>query len=186
MIAVRPTSSEALLSFGEDLSIQSWNSALEELTGIPGWDAVGRPCWEVLDAVAENGEQVCHPGCPGARLAREGWDVPCRRVLIRTAAGRRRVTMSTVALTSEGEDAILIHMFRDEAPPESPNGLVTLTGRQLQILRLLADGTPVKGVALTLGIAPVTVRNHIRAILARLRCHSQLAAVAEGRRQGLI
>jgi DNA-binding CsgD family transcriptional regulator len=32
----------------------------------------------------------------------------------------------------------------------------------------------------------MTVRNHIRAILRELGCHSQLGAVAEARRLGLV
>jgi DNA-binding NarL/FixJ family response regulator len=41
-------------------------------------------------------------------------------------------------------------------------------------------------IAQRLGIAQVTVRNHIQAILTELRCHSQLEAVAEARRRHLL
>jgi DNA-binding NarL/FixJ family response regulator len=61
-----------------------------------------------------------------------------------------------------------------------------LTPRQREVLRLLADGIPAKVIAQRLGIAQVTVRNHIQAILNELRCHSQLEAVAEARRRKML
>jgi DNA-binding NarL/FixJ family response regulator len=54
------------------------------------------------------------------------------------------------------------------------------------VLELLVEGLPAKVIARRLGIAEVTVRNHIQAILRELRCHSQLEAVAEARRRGLV
>lgn len=51
-------------------------------------------------------------------------------------------------------------------------------------LHLLAEGIAAKVIARRLGIAEVTVRNHIRALLSELSCHSQLQAVAEARRRG--
>ena len=61
-----------------------------------------------------------------------------------------------------------------------------LTRRELQILDLLAGGTPVKRIAVELGLAVTTVRNHVRAVLRKLGCHSQLEAVAQARRDGLV
>jgi DNA-binding NarL/FixJ family response regulator len=54
------------------------------------------------------------------------------------------------------------------------------------VLELLAQGLPAKLIAGRLGIAEVTTRNHIQAVLGALRCHSQLEAVAEARRRGLV
>jgi DNA-binding CsgD family transcriptional regulator len=61
-----------------------------------------------------------------------------------------------------------------------------LTGRQLEILGLIADGIPAKVISVRLGLSETTVRNHIRGILVRLGCHSQLEAVATARRAGLL
>lgn len=55
-----------------------------------------------------------------------------------------------------------------------------------EVLAPLAEGTPAKAIAVELGISEVTARNHIRAILVELGCHSQLAAVAEARRRGVV
>jgi DNA-binding CsgD family transcriptional regulator len=61
-----------------------------------------------------------------------------------------------------------------------------LTGRELEILRLLAEGLRAGVIAASLGLSLATVRNHIRSILRKLGCHSQLEAVAEARRRGLV
>ena len=51
---------------------------------------------------------------------------------------------------------------------------------------LLGDGIPARAIAAELDIAESTVRNHIRSVLVKLGCHSQLEAVATGRRIGLL
>lgn len=50
------------------------------------------------------------------------------------------------------------------------------------MLALLADGVPARSIALQLGLAEATVRNHIRGILRKLGCRSQLEAVAVAHR----
>jgi two-component system nitrate/nitrite response regulator NarL len=53
-------------------------------------------------------------------------------------------------------------------------------------LLVLAEGVPAKRIATRLGVAEATVRNHIRTIRLQLDCHSQLEAIAEARRRGLL
>jgi PAS domain S-box-containing protein len=65
-------------------------------------------------------------------------------------------------------------------------GEESLTPRQREVLALLAEGATTTQIAVTLGLAEETVRNHIRQLLRRLGVHSRLAAVAHARRQGLI
>ncbi len=61
-----------------------------------------------------------------------------------------------------------------------------LTARELEVLRLLAEGRRAGAIAAHLGLSLATVRNHIRSILRKLGCHSQLEAVAEARRRRLV
>jgi PAS domain S-box-containing protein len=184
-------SGDALLVFDDDLTIVAWNEAAEELTGIASAEAVGRPCWDVLGGVDERGSLVCHPGCSGARLAGEGWPVRCQRLLVKTRGGRRKVTVSTIAVRSDCAP-LYMHVLRDglEVPEEhgvAPSGRrPKLTPRQLEVLLLIARGVSAKAIADELEIAEPTVRNHIRALLVELRAHSQLAAVAAARRWHLI
>jgi len=183
-------SGEPVFAFGEDLRVVSWNRAAEELTGIPSEDAVGRLCWEVLCGVDDHGAIVCHAGCSGARLARKGWPVAAKELLVKTAGGRRKVMVSTVALR-DADPPLFLHLMRDgvEEPldndPARPTA-AALTPRQLEVLELIAQGLAAKVIALRLGISETTVRNHIRSILLELGCHSQLEAVAEARRRRLL
>jgi DNA-binding CsgD family transcriptional regulator len=180
-------SGDALMAFAPDLRVDAWNDELESLTGIPAEEAIGRPCWEVLGGLDEQGAMVCHPGCSAARLAREGWSIPSRRILIKRAAGRELVTMSTIAAVDANRGAVGLHLFRpatdagSEPAPESH-----LTARQHEVLELIAEGATAKAIATRLGVAEVTIRNHIRAILLQLGCHSQLEALAEARRRRLL
>jgi DNA-binding CsgD family transcriptional regulator len=177
---------DALFAFGADLRIVSWNRAAEALTGVPADAVVGRYCWEVLGGHDECGNLTCHPGCSIARLVREGWPVSSQDVLITAGHRNRRVALSTVAIDA-GDGPLIAHVMvpRGETRP-GRTVPVSLTPRQEQVLRLLADGVPAKVIATRLGLAEDTVRNHIRAILAALETHSQLEAIAQARRLQLI
>jgi DNA-binding NarL/FixJ family response regulator len=61
-----------------------------------------------------------------------------------------------------------------------------LTPRQLEILRYLSEGLSTTQIAERLWLSTATVRNHVSGILAALRCHSRLEAVAQARRLGLV
>ncbi len=61
-----------------------------------------------------------------------------------------------------------------------------LTRRQLEILRLVADGVSTGQIAGRLYLSRATVRNHVAAALRALGAHSRLEAVAVARRDGLI
>lgn len=62
----------------------------------------------------------------------------------------------------------------------------SLSAREIEVLRLLAEGRSTIEVARDLFVAKVTVRNHVQRILSKLGVHSRLAAVAEARRQSLL
>jgi DNA-binding NarL/FixJ family response regulator len=61
-----------------------------------------------------------------------------------------------------------------------------LTGRELEVLRLLASGTSTSAAADSLGISTATLRAHVQAVLRKLGAHSRLEAVAEAARLGLV
>ncbi|TMC68972.1 MAG: response regulator transcription factor [Chloroflexi bacterium] len=61
-----------------------------------------------------------------------------------------------------------------------------LTGRELEVLRLLASGTSTTAAAESLGISTATLRAHVQAVLRKLGAHSRLEAVAEAARLGLV
>jgi DNA-binding NarL/FixJ family response regulator len=61
-----------------------------------------------------------------------------------------------------------------------------LTPRELEVLKLLAEGKPNKIIASTLSIAEVTVKSHVRAIFTKLNVLSRTEAIAVASRSGLI
>jgi DNA-binding NarL/FixJ family response regulator len=62
----------------------------------------------------------------------------------------------------------------------------TFTPRELDILRLLAEGHDTANLSSRLGIAPHTVEWHVRHVIEKLNVHSKLQAVIAGVRLGLI
>jgi DNA-binding NarL/FixJ family response regulator len=61
-----------------------------------------------------------------------------------------------------------------------------LTAREIEILRELADGRSTTQTAEALHISVLTVRSHVKSILAKLNAHSKLEAVTSAIRHGLI
>ncbi|MFN3477213.1 MAG: LuxR C-terminal-related transcriptional regulator [Candidatus Methylomirabilales bacterium] len=126
------------------------------------------------------------------------------------------LSVSTILVPSRRKDLfVLAHLFRDvsrqkelerfvqqlfssvaklsffegTSPPMDPplsRPPMNLTGRELEVLRLLASGVSTRAIAEKLFISPTTVRNHIHSILAKLGVHSRLEAVTLALRNGLI
>jgi two-component system NarL family response regulator len=62
----------------------------------------------------------------------------------------------------------------------------SLTGRELEVLRLLAAGKANKEIGAELSIAEGTIKAHVSAILQKLGATSRTEAVLEGVRRGLL
>lgn len=67
-----------------------------------------------------------------------------------------------------------------------PNGAVSLTPREREVLAALADGASNKMIARRLGISFHTAKFHVAALLAKLDVDSRTEAVAVAARQGLV
>ena len=61
-----------------------------------------------------------------------------------------------------------------------------LTARQLEILRMMADGLSTDALATALFISRNTIRSHVHQILSKLDARTKLEAVAIAHRRGLI
>ena len=61
----------------------------------------------------------------------------------------------------------------------------TLSGREREVLGLVATGATNKGIAATLGISPSTVKNHLQKILDKLHLENRVQAAAFAFREGL-
>jgi DNA-binding NarL/FixJ family response regulator len=62
----------------------------------------------------------------------------------------------------------------------------SLTCRELEVLRLLADGRSNPAIAAGLGVSLHTVRHHVRRVVEKLGAQSRLDAVESARRLGLL
>ncbi|MCU0505325.1 MAG: response regulator transcription factor [Chloroflexi bacterium] len=69
----------------------------------------------------------------------------------------------------------------DEAPP-----VEALTPRELEVLRLLAEGLDSATICARLSIAPNTLRTHTQNMMSKLGTHSKLETVAYALRNGLV
>jgi PAS domain S-box-containing protein len=106
--------------------------------------------------------------------------------------GRTPVAISSVPVR-HGRDVVGVFGVATPRPRHGAKARVaepelepTLTPRQHEVLRLLAEGASTEEVAAALGLSEETVRNHIRQLLRRLGVHSRLAAVAYARRHDLL
>ena len=70
--------------------------------------------------------------------------------------------------------------------PKIPPSSVKLTGRELEIITLIAEGLPNKEIAQRLFIEIQTVKNHIHNILDKLQLHNRLEAVQYARERNLL
>ncbi len=68
--------------------------------------------------------------------------------------------------------------------PAAPD--TSLTPREIEVLRMLAEGLANKNIAWKLGISEHTVKFHITSIFTKLHVSSRAEAVASGMRRGLI
>ena len=68
----------------------------------------------------------------------------------------------------------------------STGAVPELTPRELEVLKLLAEGLPNKSIADRLGISEHTVKFHVNSILGKLGAQSRTEAVTRATRLGLI
>jgi DNA-binding NarL/FixJ family response regulator len=75
----------------------------------------------------------------------------------------------------------------DEEPAVRPQPLVVpLSERELDVLRLLADGRSNREIAATLFLAEGTVKNHVSGVLAKLDARDRTQAALRARALGLL
>ena len=68
----------------------------------------------------------------------------------------------------------------------SDDGQQGLTPREMQVLRLIADGSSNKSIAYDLDISEHTVKFHVNSIMGKLGVHSRTEAVMNATRSGLL
>jgi DNA-binding CsgD family transcriptional regulator len=118
------------------------------------------------------------------------------------AAGRSRMASSgggpmdiCYVVTADAAPGLYLAAFTPADWPEdellteyelAPAGASPLTGRELEVLQLVADGASARVVAEQLVVSPATARTHLAHIYRKLDVGDRAAAVAKGMRLGLI
>ena len=119
--------------------------------------------------------------------AAAAWSAGARGVLTRDVDGARLVTALSVVVQGlavvEPDLAPFAAQTGDDALQPSH---VELTRRELEVLRLMAEGLPNKAIARRLSISEHTVKFHVNAILGKLGAQSRTEAVTRATRMGLI
>ena len=175
---------------------------LDVAAGCPDLDAVlldiAMPGMNGIAVLAEFGRR--HPALPIAVLSSSEDPEDVRRALGAGALGyipksaNRQTILSALQLVLQGEIYVpllllqatgaLPSLFR--AGPSIRSAIVKLTSRQIDVLRLLAQGLSNKATGDALGLSEKTVKAHVTAIFKALNVINRTQAAAAGRDLGLI
>ena len=94
-----------------------------------------------------------------------------------------------IVLVAEAEEADVVVSERvivTAAPATVPREGAALTPRELDVLRLVAQGLGNKEIAAELDLSAHTVKYHLASVLAKLGARSRTEAVSRGIRTGLL
>ena len=97
------------------------------------------------------------------------------------------------AIEAAAEGLVVLHpeimtAIQFAEPPRKPSAELdaALTAREIEVVRMLAEGLANKNIAWKMGISEHTVKFHIASIFSKLHVSTRAEAVATGMRQGLI
>jgi DNA-binding NarL/FixJ family response regulator len=92
-----------------------------------------------------------------------------------------------VRAAAAGETVIAPALLdRLSAPAPSETGTSLLTERELEVLRLVAEGLDTRDISGRLDISLNTVRNHLQSCIRKLGVHTRTQAVSAAIRRGII
>ena len=94
-----------------------------------------------------------------------------------------------IVLVAEAEEADVVvseRVIATAAPAVVPREGAALTPRELDVLRLVAQGLGNKEIAAELDLSAHTVKYHLASVLAKLGVRSRTEAVSRGIRTGLL
>jgi two-component system, NarL family, response regulator len=143
---------------------------MDGLDVIIQFQSLGLPCRVVVLTTYES-EQDVHLALKGGARGYLLKDTP------------RQILLDTIRRVHRGETCI---------PPRIGQKLVenmnrpTLTARELDIIRLIAEGRSNKAIGDQLGITEGTVKTHVKGLLFKLKAPGRTAAVREAVHRGLV
>jgi DNA-binding NarL/FixJ family response regulator len=112
-----------------------------------------------------------------------------KEISIEEVAGAVRSVVGGESLITPSMASKLLNEFSNLSKrADAKQGVPTprLTGRELEVLRLVAQGMSNKEIAAELYISENTVKNHVRNILEKLHLHSRMEAVVYAVREKIL
>ena len=106
--------------------------------------------------------------------------------VMRPDGTRARVTTSSVPIKAGRNIIGVLAMATVDRRDQPLESAPRLTPRERQTLILLAAGSSTRQMAELMGIAPNTVRNHVKSMCRALGACSRIEAIAKARRAGLL
>lgn len=121
------------------------------------------------------------PAVPLIRMLRaRGW----QRVVVLSGKADARAIHAT--LTCGVRSVIVHHEDETVLTPSPPPGAAVLSERELEVLRMVADGQTNRTVGEHLGLSALTVKSHLARIARKLGCGDRAEMVATAIRKGYI
>ena len=122
-------------------------------------------------------------------LSDDTWTADAIRLGVR-AILPRDASAAEIMAAVESAAAGLAAIHPDDLAPLLPAvasaGPSNLTPRELEVLRMMAEGAANKAIAFALDISEHTVKFHVASILSKLNAGTRTEAVAIGLRRGLV
>jgi DNA-binding NarL/FixJ family response regulator len=153
---------------------------VEFKVGISGIEATRRikevsPTTKVVIMTAHDDERVLVEAVEAGASGFLGKDEPADQVLAAAKAAAEGEVLIDPAMLAR-----ILHQVTKErlAQREVLTRFATLSEREREILRHVAEGKRNDDIAATLFISPQTVQTHVRNVLGKLEVHSKLEAVA--------
>lgn len=195
----RVATTDGLFVVDERQRIVSWSSSAQRLLGYTPEEVVGRPCYMVLLGREADGHPVCRRGCQVVVNARRGRGTAVYETAARARDGEvRYLSNSVLVLGGEASKTFrVLHLFREvgraarpvtrtETPVRAATATERLTRRELEALRVFAEGSTTEEVGAALGVSRFTARNHIASIQRKLGARNRLEIMVIALRAGLL
>jgi|GEM_PF-1171778 len=182
-------------------TIVNLNAHAEWLLGLKSSECVGRLCYEMfrgrtrLRLGTQDSQPLCSADCPVQHAVRQGRELRPLEVHVLASGREQWIHLLPIPVRDENGETWVVHcalsadkqhrletyigQVAHRSPHASrPQCLSVLSGRERDVLRLLAQDLTLGDIAERLGVSYVTVRNHVQHVLEKLSAHSTREAIA--------
>ncbi|MBI4200210.1 MAG: PAS domain S-box protein [Chloroflexi bacterium] len=135
---------DGVYAVDETHRIVLWNRAAERILGYAPEEVLGRPCYEVVAGLDQEGTPVCMGGCADMALAKAGVVVPSRDMVSRTKAGSPVwLNVTNIPMPSDcGGLSTVVHIFREVSARRHVEQLVERLASLVEHFAAFQEGQP--------------------------------------------